>query len=216
MKTNYYEILEINQNASQDIVKKAYQTLAKKYHPDLHTGEDKAKYEEKLKLINEAYEVLVDEEKRANYDALLNSSVDKEAYEDLYRQNQDLRAQVNHMRSDNSYSSTNTNNISTNNQAQEEFVRRQYEEIQRARQQAYHDAYIRDLKNRGYRIRYKKSLKDYFSIFLTIVVVIIVFIILWYIPPIHNQLVNIYNTNPAIKALVDTIVKIFNPELQIY
>ena len=62
----YYEILNIKPEASQDEIKRAYHKLAKKLHPDTH-GNDK-KSEEKLKKVNEAYNVLKDEKKRAEYD----------------------------------------------------------------------------------------------------------------------------------------------------
>ncbi len=66
MAKNYYEILGVDKNASQDDIKKAYRTLVKKYHPDLHPNDEKAA--EKFKEINEAHEVLSDEKKRKNYD----------------------------------------------------------------------------------------------------------------------------------------------------
>ena len=52
--------------AGQDEIKKAYHKLAKQYHPDLHPGDKEA--EQKFKEVNEAYEVLSDEQKRAKYD----------------------------------------------------------------------------------------------------------------------------------------------------
>ena len=64
-----YDILEVSRKASKEIIEKAYKTLAKKYHPDLQTTEaDKKIAEEKMKKINEAYSVLGNEEKKAEYD----------------------------------------------------------------------------------------------------------------------------------------------------
>ena len=66
----YYEILEVSENASQEVIRMAYKTLCKKYHPDVHQG-DKSFAEEKIKRINEAYDVLSDELKKRNYDGSL-------------------------------------------------------------------------------------------------------------------------------------------------
>ncbi len=67
---DYYEILGIARNASEKEIKTAFRRLARKYHPDLHTGEEKKKAEEKFKELNEANEVLSDPEKRKKYDQL--------------------------------------------------------------------------------------------------------------------------------------------------
>ena len=65
---NYYEILEVSEKASPEFIKKAYTTLVKKYHPDLQPDGEKKAAEEKIKEINEAYEILSDKVKRANFD----------------------------------------------------------------------------------------------------------------------------------------------------
>lgn len=65
-KKDYYEVLEVNKNASAEEIKKSYRRLAMKYHPDRNAGDASA--EVKFKEINEAYEVLKDEQKRAAYD----------------------------------------------------------------------------------------------------------------------------------------------------
>lgn len=66
MAKDYYETLGVDKNASQDDIKKAYRTLVKRYHPDLHPNDKEAA--EKFKEINEAHEVLSDENKRQQYD----------------------------------------------------------------------------------------------------------------------------------------------------
>jgi len=65
MAKSLYETLEISENATQAEIKKAYRSLAKKYHPDMNKD---PKAEEKFKEINAAYEVLGDEQKKAQYD----------------------------------------------------------------------------------------------------------------------------------------------------
>jgi len=65
---DYYKVLGVDRKASQDDIKRSYRKLAMKYHPDRNPGNKEA--EEKFKQINEAYEVLGDEKKRAHYDQL--------------------------------------------------------------------------------------------------------------------------------------------------
>ena len=63
MANNYYDLLGVSKGASDEEIKKAYRKLAHKYHPD-KSGGDEAKFKE----INEAYQVLSDKSKRAQYD----------------------------------------------------------------------------------------------------------------------------------------------------
>lgn len=73
-KKDYYEVMGVPKNASDDEIKKAYRKLAKKYHPDLNPGDKTA--EAKFKELNEAYEVLSDKDKRARYDQFGHAGVD--------------------------------------------------------------------------------------------------------------------------------------------
>ena len=66
MAKDLYSILGVSRDADENVLKKAYRSLAKKYHPDLHP--DDAEAEAKFKEINEAYELLGDPEKRKAYD----------------------------------------------------------------------------------------------------------------------------------------------------
>lgn len=67
---DYYETLGVKRDATEKEIKTAYRKLARKWHPDLHTGKKKKEAEDKFKQINEAYEVLSDSEKRSKYDRL--------------------------------------------------------------------------------------------------------------------------------------------------
>jgi molecular chaperone DnaJ len=76
-KRDYYEVLGVDKNADDDSIKKAYRTLAKKYHPDMNPGDSEA--EQKFKEVNEAYSILSDKEKRAKYDRFGHAGVDPNA-----------------------------------------------------------------------------------------------------------------------------------------
>ena len=76
-KRDYYEVLGLQKGASAEEIKKAYRRLAKENHPDLHPG-DKA-CEERFKEINEAYEILSDDDKRAKYDQYGHAAFDPSA-----------------------------------------------------------------------------------------------------------------------------------------
>lgn len=75
-KRDYYEVLGVPRNASEDDIKKAYRKLAMKYHPDRNQGEAAKAAEEKFKEVKEAYEILSDADKRAAYDRYGHAGVD--------------------------------------------------------------------------------------------------------------------------------------------
>ncbi len=87
-KKDYYKILGVDRNASQEEIKKAFRKLARKYHPDIAGKES----EEKFKEINEAFQVLGDPQKRAQYDQFGSSAFDSKDFsfkwpnfEDLFK-----------------------------------------------------------------------------------------------------------------------------------
>ena len=71
-KRDYYEVLGVSKDADDASIKKAYRSLAKKYHPDMNPGDAEA--EAKFKEVNEAYAVLSDSEKKAQYDQFGHSA----------------------------------------------------------------------------------------------------------------------------------------------
>ena len=187
MEKNYYNILEVNKNASPEIIEKAYKTLVKKYHPDLQDNNLKAEYEEKIKLINEAFEVLSNSEKRKNYDLnLKQTEFSVEDYNNLINENLN-------------YNNINKNNLNNNkniNNNYSENIRQKYNE---AINKAYYDAYIQDLKNRGYKIKYKKTFKEYLKSLISVFITIIIFILIFQIPLIKNYFLN----NELIKIIIN-------------
>lgn len=199
MEKNYYDILEISKNASSEIVEKAYKTLVKKYHPDLQEENLKQEYENKLKLINEAYEVLSDEQKRNQYNLELqekenlnnqntHQNPEKYIYHDIGEKVKQARQQA---------------------EEQRKYEQEYNTKINNAINKAYHDAYIQDLKNRGYKIKYKKTFKDYLKDFISIIIFLVILVILWHVPFVKKYLIALYNENMIIHYIVDIILNIF-------
>ena len=113
---NYYEILEVNEKASPEIIDKVYKVLVKKYHPDLQTDEKKDEAEQKIKLINEAYDVLSDKNKRELYDKeLQNNFIDINEYNLIINENIKLKNELNNIKSKiNNYNNSANNNTYSN------------------------------------------------------------------------------------------------------
>ncbi len=72
---NYYEILNIKPNATSQEIKKAFYTQSKKYHPDVNKAPDA---ETNFKIVNEAYQTLIDEDERKKYDSFLKQGSKKQ------------------------------------------------------------------------------------------------------------------------------------------
>lgn len=204
MEKNYYDILEVNKNASPEIIEKAYKTLIKKYHPDLQKNELKNEYEEKIKKINEAYEILSDTEKRRIYNLnLKNTEFSIDDYNNLYNENINLKREINYLKNKintNSYNNLQKNTYDNSlNNIENEINKK----INNAVNKAYYDAYIQDLKNRGYKIKYKKTLKDCIALILTFLIIALLIFILWHVPFINNYLINLYKENVALQFIIN-------------
>lgn len=87
MNKSLYETLGVSQNASIDDIKKAYRRLARKYHPDINKEKEA---EEKFKEINAAYEILSDEQKRAQYDQYGDNMFGGQNFSDFARSSQNV------------------------------------------------------------------------------------------------------------------------------
>ena len=215
MNKDYYSILQINRNASPEIIEKAYKTLAKKYHHNLQQSEESKKEDEEiLKNINEAYDVLSDKYKKQKYDSTLyDNTISKEDFNKLYEQNQILKNKINNLQNHYNINHLSNSNIDKQNISYEKKSKKDYElkekqqdlefkkQIEQAKRQAYYDAYIQDLKNRGYTIKYKKTFKDYIRYFITIIVIILILFIMWKIPFIHDYFTNLFESNELLKSI---------------
>ncbi len=199
---NYYEILEVNQKASKEVIEKAYKVLAKKYHPDLYTGEKKQFAERKIKEINAAYNILSDEFLREQYDYELKR--EKIRYEEnIYEKQQ-----------------SNTDNVVRNSYKQNSQATKESRGVQkqeRIKKQKIGTigsmvdltkTLIHDLARNKERRKELKEMtkKDVLAIILTIIVVILIGIILWFLPFTNGWMRELLFENP----LFNWIGKLFS------
>lgn len=213
---NYYDWLEVSPKASPEVIEKAYKSLAKKYHPDLQKGNPQES-EELMKKINEAYEVLSDEEKRLKYDTELEQQKKLHAVE---YSNTNAKKISNIQTNTLTYKSPqvqapikkidNLRQIAQEKEKQRQIKLAQFEyqrQLEMAKRQAYHDAYIQDMKRRGYKIRYKKSFKDYVRMAKVILIFFIIIFILWSIPFVRNNIIKFINENESIQMIINIFTK---------
>lgn len=195
MKT-LYEILEVSETASQEIIEKAYKVLAKKYHPDLQPEGEKQKAEQTMKQINEAYSILSDEIKRKSYDEELKVQREQEKQSKSNQTNSNEQEQI----IEEYYQRTMQNEMKANqeNAKIRQEVKKQYE---RQYQQAYEN-YLRSL---GYKIKYKWTWKNFKDLLITILIIVAICAILWFLPPTHKLIIEFYESNIIVKNVVDVL-----------
>lgn len=237
---NYYEILEVSQNASSEVIEKAYKALVKKYHPDLQPENKKQEAENKIKIINEAYEILSNKEKKINYDEQLKIQKIKEEQQKYEQMKKNYQNNIKKETSNNTQNSNINNNYSNpimqkrtikkpqiskvenyeNIDLQNEFNQAINEAYNNAYNNAYNQAYINSLKNMGYQITYEKSFKERLKTFFTTIFAIFIFIIicfiLWHIPFIKNYFLDLYNNNEIIKIFVDILNNILSSFISLF
>jgi len=229
---NYYELLEVSEKASPEVIKKAYITLVKKYHPDLQPDDEKKSAEDKIKEINEAYEVLSERVKEEHYNTSPNSqNTSNNTYKNTNRTPNSNNKKNNYSKphpqkrvihkptmNENFDDFSDFNNFQNDyNNIMNEVYNNAYNE---AYNNAYNQAYINNLKNMGYEIRYerpfKEKLKIAFASFCGILLVIFIGFILWHIPFIKNYFINLYNDNVIFKIIVDLISNIIESFLALF
>jgi curved DNA-binding protein CbpA len=190
---NYYEILEVDKNASEEVIEKAYKTLAKKYHPDLQNNSN---CQDKMRQINEAYEILSNDFKRREYDEKIKrQSVSIEEYNRIIQENNRLKKDLKRV--------ANQREMSQNQERLEEMsiMQRYYEQIKKATKQP---------QMRYERKKTKISLEKIKKIVIYIAILIVIGLVLAIVPFTRKFFINLYNNNVIIKLLVDTIVETFS------
>lgn len=187
---NLYEILEVSEKASKEVIDKAYHVLAKKYHPDLQQGEAKQKAEEKMKQINAAYEILGNDEKRKEYDAKLEEKRLEERQISKQRQQEEIQ-----YKQEQKQQTINEEDYEYNN------AKKLQEEMNRA----YANAYNNYLRSLGYKVREPWTFKKFINLLKVLGILAIAILIIWIFPPTHKMLVDLYTNNNVIKAIINVL-----------
>lgn len=190
---NLYELLEVSEKASQEIIEKAYKTLAKKWHPDLQGGSNKALAEEKMKKINNAYSILSDENKRKEYDAKL-----EEERERLSEPQEEIKYQEDEPNQEYGFE-----NLSRKEQAR---LKRKIEKNANEEYRKLYEDYFRSL---GYKVPHRITWKEVKATIKVILIFCAILGLLWLMPFSRNWMISLYNENIVIKLIVDIIRGIF-------
>lgn len=186
---DYYEILEVNEKASSEIIEKAYKTLVKKYHPDLYSTVEKKQAEKKLKDINEAYQILSDSFLRSQYDLELQKEKNRNQEQEKEKKQADKNPQ--HEEDEQEKESRFRNKKNNSNP---KYVRN--------KSNVGTIFGIIDLvqeiwKNKPQGIEKKKmNQKDWLAIGLTIIAVMIIGVLLWFIPFTNGWMRQLLFENP--------------------
>ena len=186
---NYYEILEVNKKASKEVIEKAYKVLVKKYHPDLYSGQKKEYAEKKIKEINEAYNVLTDEFMKEQYDAEL----EKQEQETLYRKYGNQQSNNTNVQNKN----TNNNNKSSEHEKEVQDFNERMKKHKVGSFSGIIELCKEIYKNKPKRDEIKElTKKDILAIILTIIVVILIGVALWFIPFTNGWMRELLFENP--------------------
>ncbi len=222
---NYYEILEVSEKASKEVIEKAYKALAKKYHPDLNHDNPK-EAEAKMKQLNEAFDVLIDDSQRANFDNILAKKRELEAQkkqqntfyntaESNFTATRPANiAEANKISySNNGYYTDRDGNFYVNTHNMDDKTK---QKLQSKLQEKYLEAYDAYLRQHGYKLKYKWTFKRVMQVVLAIIIAIAIFTVLFFIPPIHEYFVGLYEENVVIRVIVNLISSFFKAIFSIF
>ena len=173
-----------------------------------------------MKKINDAYEILSDDEKRSKYDRELEEKEEQE------RNNLNNNVNMNNVTSNNEYynaytqknneySERNNKNIDENDWREQfsKLSKKQQEKliknIQKEASAEYRKLYVDYFRSLGFKIKRKWTFKDFLAIFILILILCLIIFILWLIPPTHELLLELYESNLFIRIIVNITIGIF-------
>lgn len=205
---NWYEILEVSEKASSEVIEKAYKVLAKKYHPDLQQNtKEKKQAEEKMKQINEAYEILSNGEKRKEFDNKLLVQRQIEEQEKTQKQVFSSPASSERSQTENKVEPVYENPVvryTVRPETKEEAKQRRKQQEKAKRE--YRKEYNKQVR----KAKWVQKLKKIRDLAILVLVILVVCFALWNIPTTHNLLVSLYENNKIIRLIVDIFLSLFH------
>lgn len=211
--SNLYEVLEVSEKASKEIIEKAYKVLAKRYHPDLQEEKDKKQAEEKMKQINEAYTILIDDEKRKAYDIELNAKRQEEIQRKM-QENTKVNNEITRVEQE-VFNDLQNANMKRQKEEQDKINRKLEEEqksnmekLQADLQRTYSNAYNNYLRSLGYKIKEPWTLKRFIELMKVLIIFAVIIIFIWFFPPTHKLIIDFYEQNVVLKFIIDIFIKL--------
>ena len=211
--SNLYELLEVSEKASKEVIEKAYKVLAKRYHPDLQEEKDKKQAEEKMKQINEAYTILIDDEKRKAYDIELNAKRQEEIQKKM-QENTKVNNEITRVEQE-VFNDLQNANMKRQKEEQDKINRKLEEEqksnmekLQADLQRTYSNAYNNYLRSLGYKIKEPWTLKRFIELMKVLIILAVIIIFIWFFPPTHKLIIDFYEQNVVLKFIIDIFIKL--------
>lgn len=238
-----YELLEVEENASKEEIEESYKRLILEYHQDPKLSAEENKENEMiLNKLKIAYEILSNNEKRKRYDNDLSKKRAEDLIKNVSVKNNEIidsRAIENQEESNNKNSNQNqyidkTKDLENDEQEEVSLTEEEQEKLKKAAQrefnnnlkkaqkaeeqykQAYNEVYNEYLRKMGYKQKQPWTLKRIKNLVITILVIILVCMISWIIPPVREMLIGIYEDNIIIKSLVDIVAMFVKAILSIF
>lgn len=194
---DYYKILEVNQHASPETIEKVYKILVKKYHPDLQNDKNKIEAEDKIKKINEAYDVLSDPVKREEYDnTLVQNNISYEKYNEIINENIKLKNELNYIKNKLNYSQNN-------------YYRNNVQENYNYSKQQYNNNFNNNYYTTNNYKKNKFEIKNIFKLILSILLTGLIIFICFNIPFIYNLFYFLFDSDISLLLIVILIIIIY-------
>ena len=227
-----YDLLEVEENASKEEIEESYKRLIWEYHQDPKLSEEENKENEMiLNKLKIAYEILSNDEKRKKYDNDLSKKRAEDLIKNVSVKSDEISnsndEEINSKEEINNQDSNQNQYISQNEDEEEQdevtLTEEEQERLRKAAQrefnnnlkkaqkaeeqykQAYNEAYNDYLRKMGYNQKQPWTLKRIKNLVITIVVIILICVVAWIIPPVRKMLIGIYEDNIIIKSLVDIV-----------